>query len=260
MSRSAPKPGRRGSPGSETASTGQGFGLAWAKRRKSWASACGRTTRLACTLPGAKPAVVPEKSPDRMRRRSRTPAATPRPTDSFIKASLFSARLFYHTYSDRNVLPGHACGDPAIGRWALERPLPRCGDCLGDLRHDIVKALRGIYPHRSDGRSRCLLRGELCTVIARPARDRSLDRLRPLVRDRHRSRGSDRDCLVRRAGRSLEALVPGADHPGCRRAPPLRAGVVSIQPERTAAQPRNAGSGWMTTQVGMAARYSLNRP
>ena len=56
-----PKLGRRGSPGSETASTGQGFGFAWANRRKSWASALGRMTRFAWTLPGASPAVGPEK-------------------------------------------------------------------------------------------------------------------------------------------------------------------------------------------------------
>src|SRR5438045_2966463 len=41
-------------------------------------------TRLAWTLPGASPAVLPEKSPARMRKRSRVPAATPRTTDSVI--------------------------------------------------------------------------------------------------------------------------------------------------------------------------------
>ena len=46
--------GKAGSPASETARTGHGFGLAWAKRRKSCARAFGRITRFACTLPGAK--------------------------------------------------------------------------------------------------------------------------------------------------------------------------------------------------------------
>src|SRR5215469_1988997 len=84
MSRSSPKFGKKGSPGSETASTGQGFGFAWVKRRKSCASAAGRITRFAWTLPGAKPAVGPEKSPARIRRRSRLPASTPRSNHASI--------------------------------------------------------------------------------------------------------------------------------------------------------------------------------
>src|SRR5215831_11795519 len=76
MSRSSPRPGRRGSPASETARTGHGFGFAWAKRKKSWASALGRITRFAWTLPGASPAVGPAKSRERIRSRSRLPAST----------------------------------------------------------------------------------------------------------------------------------------------------------------------------------------
>ena len=37
------------SPGAEVASSGQGFGLSWQKRRKSPASAAGRIARLPCT-------------------------------------------------------------------------------------------------------------------------------------------------------------------------------------------------------------------
>ena len=46
---------------------------------------------------------------------------------------------------------------------------------------------------------------------------------------------------------SLEAPVFGADRPGCRRAPPVGAPLVTVQSASTAAQPRNAGSGWVTT-------------
>ena len=41
-------------------------------------------TRLACTLPGARPAVGPVKAPARMRRRSRSPALPPIPVIAFI--------------------------------------------------------------------------------------------------------------------------------------------------------------------------------
>src|SRR6266446_10214751 len=129
MSRSSPRLGRRGSPASETASTGQGFGLACAKRKKSWASAFGRMTRWAWTLPGASPGVLPVKSPARIRSRSRVPAATPRSSASFITPHPHAQfGLFYHTYTRR-------C--------TLERPLFRRRDCPGNLRDDIVKALAG---------------------------------------------------------------------------------------------------------------------
>src|SRR5882724_10363563 len=55
-------------------------------------------TRLAWTLPGASPAVLPEKSPARMRNRSRVPAATPRSTGSVITPHPHvQFELFYHT-------------------------------------------------------------------------------------------------------------------------------------------------------------------
>src|SRR5215469_763711 len=98
MSRSSPKFGKKGSPGSETASTGQGLGFAWAKRRKSCESATGRITRFAWTLPGARPAVGPEKSPARIRRRSRLPASTPRSSHASI-THLVGWPQFYNRYA-----------------------------------------------------------------------------------------------------------------------------------------------------------------
>src|SRR5262245_38758767 len=140
-------------------------------------------TRLAWTLPGASPAVLPAKSPARIRNRSRAPAATPRSTASFITPHpLTQIGLFYHT-------PTRRC--------TLERPLPRCRDCPGNLRDDIVEALRGIFPHRPDGCRRRLLCGELCTLIPRSARDRFVDRLCRLVGRRHGNRRIDRHPLVR---------------------------------------------------------------
>jgi len=47
MSRSSPSAGRRQSPGSDEASSGQGLGLSWQKRAKSAASALGRMARFA---------------------------------------------------------------------------------------------------------------------------------------------------------------------------------------------------------------------
>src|SRR3954468_1152281 len=50
--------------------TGHGRGLATQKRRKSNASACGRTTRLACVKPGASAAVGPSNVPARIAART----------------------------------------------------------------------------------------------------------------------------------------------------------------------------------------------
>src|ERR1700724_1432626 len=197
-------------------------------------------TRLAWTLPGPRPAVFPEKSPARMRNRSRVPAATPRSTGSVITPHPHvQFELFYHT-------PTRRC--------TLERPLSSCRDRLGNLRDNGIEALPGVYPHRSGGGRRRLLCGEFCALVPRSARDRSVDRLCRLVRGRHRNRRVDRDPMVRRTRGSLEAVVFGADRPGCRRAPPLGARLVTVQSASTAAQPRNAGSGWVTTYVGVAAR------
>src|SRR5262245_2828418 len=77
MSRSAPRAGRCGSPGFETASSGQGFGFSWQKRRKSLASAAGRITTLPCAKPSARPEVWPVCSPDRTRSRAAWPAFCP---------------------------------------------------------------------------------------------------------------------------------------------------------------------------------------
>src|SRR5271154_4206035 len=50
----------RGLPGAETPISGHGFGLFWQNCKKSCARFCGRTARLACTRPGARPDVGPE--------------------------------------------------------------------------------------------------------------------------------------------------------------------------------------------------------
>src|SRR5271166_1301897 len=88
MSRSRPSVGKLGSPGSDTPSTGHGFGFAWANRKKSFASAFGRMTRLACTLPGASPDVGPVNAPDRMRSRSVRPSEYPRSGKASIATSI----------------------------------------------------------------------------------------------------------------------------------------------------------------------------
>src|SRR3990172_8576672 len=62
-----PSVGSAASPGSDTASNGQGLGLAWQKRRKSEARSAGRMTTLPCTHPGARPGGGPATSPRRMR-------------------------------------------------------------------------------------------------------------------------------------------------------------------------------------------------
>src|SRR5512135_187369 len=67
---SAPSAGSAATPGSDTASSGQGLGLAWQKRRKSVARSAGRMTTLPCTQPGARPEVWPVISPARMRSRT----------------------------------------------------------------------------------------------------------------------------------------------------------------------------------------------
>src|SRR5262245_24933785 len=70
MSRSFPRPGRCGSPGSETPISGQGLGLRSQYLRKSSAKARGRMQTLPCTYPGASPAVTPAKAPERAARRT----------------------------------------------------------------------------------------------------------------------------------------------------------------------------------------------
>ena len=65
MSMSAPSVGKRGSPGSPIASTGQGFGLRWQKRSNSPAYSRGRIATLPWTWPYATPAVLPVSSPER---------------------------------------------------------------------------------------------------------------------------------------------------------------------------------------------------
>ena len=131
MSRSSPKLGRRGSPGSETASTGQGFGFAWANRRKSWASACGRMTRLAWTLPGASPAVGPQRSRDRIRARSRLPASTAREDPKSIELSPSCSPHFYSRSDSSAKLCRSTAGGIAYGRrWGFDR---RYRDRVGRL-------------------------------------------------------------------------------------------------------------------------------
>src|SRR5882672_9344161 len=65
MSRSSPRDGRRGSPGSDTPISGQALGLRSQYRRKSSAKARGRIQTLPWTKPGASPAVTPAKAPER---------------------------------------------------------------------------------------------------------------------------------------------------------------------------------------------------
>src|SRR3954468_19422300 len=68
--------------------TGHGRGLATQKRRKSNASACGRTTRLACVKPGASAAVGPSNVPARIAARTSAGVLT-RP---FVSSSRVPAR------------------------------------------------------------------------------------------------------------------------------------------------------------------------
>ena len=65
-----PEAGKPGSPTSETPSSGHGLGLAWQKRRKSLACACGRTTRLPCAWAPARPLVWVLSAPLRAARRT----------------------------------------------------------------------------------------------------------------------------------------------------------------------------------------------
>src|SRR3954466_12810700 len=68
--------------------TGHGRGFATQKRRKSNASACGSTTRLACVKPGASAAVGPSHSPARIA--ARTSAGED--TQSFVSSRRVPAR------------------------------------------------------------------------------------------------------------------------------------------------------------------------
>src|ERR1700722_8027211 len=85
MSRSSPRRGKCGDPSSDPAGTGRGRGFACANRRKSCARSRGRTTRLACTFPGARPEVGPVNAPVRMRRRSADPAFPNPSTIAFMR-------------------------------------------------------------------------------------------------------------------------------------------------------------------------------
>jgi hypothetical protein len=75
---------------------------------------------------------------------------------------------------------------------------------------------------------------------------------------RYRGRSSDRRPVVRRECRPLEALVSSADRGRrCRATPGRDLALTSLSIRycaRSAAQPRNAGSGWVTTKVGIASR------
>src|SRR6202795_4888001 len=66
--RSAPgaTPTGSGEPTSVTSISGHGRGLRWQKSRKSYACSFGNTARLACTKPGASPAVTVVSRPARM--------------------------------------------------------------------------------------------------------------------------------------------------------------------------------------------------
>jgi hypothetical protein len=76
ISKLVPKVRKCGSPFSETARMGHGFGFAFANLRKSCANTSGKMTRFAWTFPGANPVVGPVKLPARMRNRSASPLRT----------------------------------------------------------------------------------------------------------------------------------------------------------------------------------------
>src|SRR5438876_94125 len=74
-----------GSPGSVTSSSGQGFGLRWQNRRKSYANSLGTMTRLAWTKPIASPGVGPWRVPARQAARTAAPVAYVRSIAGFVR-------------------------------------------------------------------------------------------------------------------------------------------------------------------------------
>src|SRR5271165_4443624 len=209
MSRSSPSDGKFGSPGSETAKTGQGFGLACAKRRKSCARAFGKMTKLACTFPAARPAVGALNSPARIRRRSRVPASMLRSVVALIARSRSRSKIL-PPIGDCRQKSGRRRGRSRV--FPYECFFSRCRHLAGNQRDHGAETFRRVYPAASRGCGGRLLCVELCRAFLGIARNRPVNGLCDLVGRRDSTGRGNRDCVVWRGRRHVEAVFAGVDH------------------------------------------------
>src|SRR5258706_14698894 len=97
---SSPSEGSAGSPGAETPSSGQGFGLRWQKRRKSAASSLGKMATLPCTERPAMPLVGPVHSPERIRFRASDDSGSGARNAVFIRSESYFEHQRYPAGAD----------------------------------------------------------------------------------------------------------------------------------------------------------------